>query len=316
MNEQLAEAWLARAELTKDTSECAGINIRRAVLYEDVLKRDEDAAARYRAVLARVPKHADALGGLGRMYHRTQDWEGLLSVFDLEAAGTEDPRQKAARIYKAAEILEKHLGREEEAIARYNQCLQLQPGYLPAKHALIRLYEHASRYTDLVAMYEQEITQTADRDQVVATLNKIALVYEEKLNEIDRAIECMKRILELVPDHLPTLRNLARMYEDNQRWRELIRVHETEASVAGDTREVLSLHHRSAEILQDQLSDKPGAIAAYQRLLSLSPTYLPALTALGPLYAADGTWAEPLRMSSTDAQIPPPPNPSPALTPP
>src|SRR5216683_659524 len=303
MHEQLAEAWLARAELTQDPSEFAGINIRLAALYEDVLKRDEDAAARYRAVLARVPKHADALAGLGRMYHRTQDWEGLLSVFDLEAAGTEDPRQKAARIYKAADILEKHLGREEEAIARYNQCLQLQPGYLPAKHALIRLYEHASRFTDLVAMYEQEITQTPDRDQVVATLNKMAVVYEEKLNEIDRAIECMNRILELVPDHLPTLRNLARMYEDNQRWRELIRVHETEATVVGDTREVLSLHHRSAEILEEQLGDKPGAIAAYQRLLSLSPAYLPALKALGRLYAAEGNWAELVQMYRAEAEI-------------
>ncbi len=303
MHEQLAEAWLARAELTQDPSEFAGINIRLAALYEDVLKRDEDAAARYRAVLARVPKHADALAGLGRMYHRTQDWEGLLSVFDLEAAGTEDPRQKAARIYKAADILEKHLGREEEAIARYNQCLQLQPGYLPAKHALIRLYEHASRFTDLVAMYEQEITQTPDRDQVVATLNKMAVVYEEKLDEIDRAIECMNRILELVPDHLPTLRNLARMYEDNQRWRELIRVHETEATVVGDTREVLSLHHRSAEILEEQLGDKPGAIAAYQRLLSLSPAYLPALKALGRLYAAEGNWAELVQMYRAEAEI-------------
>lgn len=305
MHQELADAWLARAELTQDPSEFAGINIRIAALYEDVLKRDEDAAARYRAVLERVPKHADALAGLGRMYHRTQNWEGLLSVFDLEAAGTDDPRQKAARIYKAAEILEKHLAREEDAIARYNQCLQLQPGYLPAKHALIRLYEHASRFMDLVTMYEQEINQTPDRDQVVATLNKMALVYEEKLNEIDRAIECMKRILELVPGHLPTLRNLARMYEDNQRWRELIRVHETEATVCGDTREVLSLHHRSAEILEEQLSDKAGAIAAYQRLLSLSPAYLPALKALGRLYAAEGNWAELVQMYRAEAEIAP-----------
>src|SRR5262249_28278936 len=91
MPEQLAEVLLARAEQVHDESEFAGLNLRLAALYEDVLKRDEDAVARYRAVLARTPQHAGALAGLGRLYHRTQNWDGLLSVFELEVAASDDP---------------------------------------------------------------------------------------------------------------------------------------------------------------------------------------------------------------------------------
>jgi tetratricopeptide (TPR) repeat protein len=303
MHEELADVLLARAELSQDDSDFAGINLRLAALYEDVLKQDEEAVGRYRAVLARVPQHADALARLGRLYHRTRNWDGLLSVFDLEVAAAEDPRLKAARMYKAAEILEKHLHREEEAIARYNQCLQLQPGYLPAQQALIRLYERQGRYGDLLAMYEQEIAQTSEPEQIVSTLNKMAVIFEERLSEIDRAIDCMKRILEQAPDHLPTIRNLARMYEYSGRWRELIQVHENESAIAGDTRQVLSLHHRNAEILEEQLGDRAGAIAAYQRLLSLSPAYLPALKALGRLYSEGGNWAELVQMYRAEAEI-------------
>ena len=313
MHQDLADVLLARAELSKDQSEFAEINLRLAALYEDLLHRDDAAVDRYRAILARLPHQLDALAGLGRLYHRTQNWEGLLSVFELEVASADEPRQKAARVYKAAEILEKQLRREEEAIARYNQCLQLQPGYLPAQQSLIRLFERQGRYSDLVEMYEQEIAQTSDRDQIVSTLNKMAAVYEERLTEIDRAIDCMKRVLELVPDHLPTIRNLARMFEYSGQWRELIQVHETEASIAADTKQVLSLHHRNAEILEEQLGDRPGAIAAYQRLLALSPAYLPALKALGRLYSEQENWAELVQMYRAEAEIAPSPEQTAAL---
>jgi len=303
LHDSLADVLSSWADQISDEKEIAAINLRLATLYEEVLRRDDDAVARYRAILTRMPGNVAALAGLGKLYHRTQNWEGLLSVFDLEVAGADDPKQKAGQLYKAAEILERHLKRGDEAIARYNQCVQLQPGYLPAQQALIRLYERQGRYPELVAMYEQEILQAVDREQVISTLNKMAAIYEERLSDLAQAIDCMKRILDLVPDHLPTIRNLARLYEYSGHWRELIQMHETEASMVGDIKQVLSLHHRNAEILDEQLDDRPGAIAAYQRLLSLSPAYLPALKALGRLYSQQQRWAELIEMYRAEAEI-------------
>ena len=303
MHEDLVGVLLSQADLSQDPSEFAALNLRLAVLDEEVLKRDDQAVARYRAVLARVPHDPDALAGLGRLYHRTQNWEGLLSAFDLEAEAAQEPREKAARIYKSAELLERQLRREDEAIARYNQCLQLQPGYLPAQQALIRLYERQGRYGDLIAMYEHDIGLTTERDQIISTLNKMAAIYEEKLSDLDRAIDCMKRILELDPQHGPTIRNMARMLEYAGQWRELIQVQEREASTCTDTKQILSLHHRNAEILEGQLSDKSGAIDAYRRLLSLSPNYLPALKALGRLHTEQGNWQELVEMHRAEAEI-------------
>src|SRR5262249_15105532 len=69
------------------------------------------------------------------------------------------------------------------------------------------------------------------------------------------------------------------------------------------TKHVLSLHHRNAEILEEHLGDRAGAIAAYQRLLSLSPAYLPALKALGRLYSEEGNWLELVEMYRAEAEI-------------
>ena len=56
-------------------------------------------------------------------------------------------------------------------------------------------------------MYEQDLLQTTDRDQLITTLNKMAVIYEDRLERpATHAIECMRRILDLAsgsPAHDP-----------------------------------------------------------------------------------------------------------------
>jgi tetratricopeptide (TPR) repeat protein len=305
--EELADVLLAWVGCINDESELVAINLRLAALYEEELKLDANAITRYQAILARIPGHSAALAGLGKLYYRTKNWEGLVSVFDAESAAAQDPKEKAARLFKAAEVLEERLGRQEEAIQRYNSCLQLQPGYLPAQKALTRLYERQGRFAELVAMFEQDLLQTQDREQLITTLNKVAVLYEERLSDLDHAIECMRRILDLAADHLPTIRNLSRLLERAGRFQELIRNQELEASLVGDTKQVLSLYHRNAEILDEHLKDRAGSISAYERVLTLTPSYLPALKALGRLYAQEGKWEHLIRMYRAEAEFSPTP---------
>ena len=301
--EELADVLIAWVACINDESEMVAINLRLAALYEEELKRDVDAIARYQAILARLPGHSAALAGLGKLFYRTRNWEGLVSVFDAESAAAQDPKEKAARLFKAAEVLEERLARQEEAIQRYNTCLQHQPGYLPAQKALTRLFERQGRFAELVAMYEQDLLQTQDREQIITTLNKVAVLYEERLSDLDHAIECMRRILDLASDHLPTIRNLSRLLERAGRFQDLITHQELEASLVGDTKQVISLYHRNAEILDEHLKDRAGAIAAYERVLTLSPSYLPALKALGRLYAQEGKWDLLIRMYRAEAEF-------------
>src|SRR5690606_26434617 len=293
---ELADVLNAWASHISDEGELVAINLRLAALYEESLEQELMAVAPYQAILARIPGHATALAGLGKLFHRMKNWEGLLGVYEAEIAASEDVRNKAIRLFRAAEVLEEKLDREDDAMLRYAGCLQLPPGCLPAQKALTRLYEKRGQWADLVAMYEQDLLQTHDREQIIATLNKIAILHEDRLNALDGAIECMRRILELAPDHLATLHNLARLLERAGRFHELLEVHELEASHANDTKQVLSLYHRNAEILDEQLQDRAGATAAYERLLQLSPSYLPALKALGRLYAQEGRWEDLIRM--------------------
>ena len=301
--QELGEVLSSWAESVRDEEEMVSINLRLAAIYEEVLKADEAAIARYNAILSRNPSHGSALSGLGRLYYRTQNWKGLLSTFEAEAAALSDAKQRVARLYKAAEVVEERLDNPDEAIARYHRCLQLAPDYVPAQQALVRLYERTGRYLELISMYEQELAQFQGPEHAINALTKMAMLYEDRLGNLEHAIDCLRRILALQPHHLPTIRALGRLFQKARRWQEVIETNELEASVADDPKLAVALRQRNAEIYEDALKDRGKAVAAYQRLLENDPTYLPALKALGRLYAQEARWAELVKMFRAEAEV-------------
>ncbi len=301
--EELANVLMSWVGAIGDESEMIAINLRLGSLFEDQLRRDADASARYQAILDKIPGHPTALANLGKLFHRSKNWAGLLGTYEAEASSIDEPKQKGIRLFKSAEVLEERLQKTDEAIARYNEVLKLNPGYLPAQKALVRLFEKLGKWVELVAMYEQDLLQTTDREQSIQTLNRIATIHEDRLTDLPRAIESCKRVLEVAADHLPTVRNLQRLYERAGLWEELIATNEREATLSGDTRHIVSLAHRNAEILEDQLNDRGRAVEAYERVLAHSPTYPPALKALGRLYAQDGKWGDLIKMYRAEAEI-------------
>lgn len=303
-NEELADVLLAWVSTNNDQSEFVAINLRLAALFEE-LKREPEAIARYRAILERVPGHAGSLAGLGKLSYRLQNWTGLVETYDAEAAASDDPRTRAGRLYKAGETLEERLGQIDDALARYAQALTFAPGFLPATKALTRLYEKLGKWNELVSMHESELLQLRDKEQQISTLNTIAILYEDRLSDVPHAVECLRRVLEISPDHLPTMRNLARLHERAQQWQELLALNEQEGRLATDQKQVISLAHRNAEILEENVKDRPAAIAAWERVLQLSPNYLPALRSLGRLYGQDGRWDSLIAMYRAEAEMAP-----------
>ena len=301
--QELTEVLSSWAESVRDDDEMVSINLRLAAIYEEVLKADEAAIASYNAILARNPSHGSALSGLGRLQYRTQNWKGLIATFEAEAAAISDPKQRVARLYKAAEVVEERLDNPDEAIARYHRCLQLVPEYVPAQQALVRIYERTGRYLELISMYEQELAQSHQPEHSISTLTKMAMLYEDRLGNPDHAVDCLRRILTLLPKHLPTIRALGRLFQKTRRWQELIETNELEASMADDPKLAVALRQRNAEIYEDALKDRAKAVAAYQRMLEGDPTYLPALKALGRLYAQEARWAELVKMFRAEADV-------------
>ncbi|WP_373048065.1 tetratricopeptide repeat protein [Vulgatibacter sp.] len=299
--QELAGVLEASAAAATDEAERIALHLALGTLYEERLEDREKAIASLRAILALEPHHGSALAGLGKLYHQAGDWSGLLATFEAEAAGADDPRQRAVRLYKAALLLEEKLDSADEAIVRHEAILQLVPGYLPAVQALARLFAARGRWAELVAMLDQELEGASDRDHRLDTLARIASVQETRLLDLGAAIATHRRMLAIAPEHLPTIRSLARLAEEAGAWADLVYALDREAARTGDQRQVIGLLHRNAELLEERLGNRDGAVEVWQRVLTLAPNYLPALRAMGRIYARQGRWEELVAMHRHEA---------------
>jgi tetratricopeptide (TPR) repeat protein len=286
-----------------DPQELVSVYFKLGTLLEEKLFDDDRAIPHYRKVIELDANHQPAHQALGKLFYRKGCWADLVKMYEIEIHELQDPKPKSVRLYKLAEILEERINRDEDAIARLEQCLELNQGYLPALKALGRLYAKYNRWEKLIRMYEDELAVTNDHEQAVFLLDKIGSLWEEKLGNLDQAIASYQRILEISPNHLPAIRTLGKLYIRADRWDETIKVNETEAQLVNDQKQVVSLLHRNGEIFEEKLNNKDMAIETYKKVLALAPAYLPALQSLGRLYFIKGRWEDLVAMYRQEIEV-------------
>lgn len=275
--------------------------LRRAELEEAQLGRTYQAITCCREVIALDPKNRGALSALGRLCARAADWEGLLAAFEGEARAARDPRDRAHRIFKAAEVLEERLGRVEDALDRYREALELDPALVPARAALERILEREGRWDDLCALLEAELGQLRSPAEQGAQLFRMARLREERLSDLAGAADLYGRMLELDPESRIALPALGAVLARLGRIDDLSAVLHREAELAGDPQRAVAILQRRAELVDEHLDDPERARAAWEDVRAVVPSHLPALRALGRLHARAGRWEELAAMYRAEA---------------
>ncbi|MGC8927432.1 MAG: tetratricopeptide repeat protein [Myxococcota bacterium] len=301
--DKIVEILKRIAELTSDKNVLANIYFRLGSIYEEKLQNEVAAIDYYKKIIETSSSYQPAYAALGRLLAKHGKWEDLVRLMEMEISQTEDVLQKVARYYKMAEIIELRIQDLNRAIAVYRQILQIRSSYLPALKALGTLYGRLGMYQELIDMFEEEIKITEDKEQVAFLLDKIGITYEERLNNKEKAAETYRRILDIIPDHLPTIRTLARLYARLGRWEDLIKMCEIEAELIKDQIQIVSLLHKIGETYEEHLKNIDEAVRYYKKALMISPNYLPALKSLGNIYLCQERYEELIDMYKREIEV-------------
>jgi tetratricopeptide (TPR) repeat protein len=283
----LAAAHLAHGGLGHQL-EAIAAKLRRIEIEEVHLARREEAIRACRDVLELDPGQRKALATLGRLCASAGDWEGVLTAFRAEADAARDGRERAQRLFKAAQILDERLDRTADAAVAYRAAMAQDPDLLIARTALERLLERDGRWEELCQLLEADLTGASAGEEVDALL-RLARIEDERRGDPAAAARRYRRILELDPGNPGALRALRHMLERQAAGPELAEVLLAEASGASPRRR-LALLQRRAEVLEELVGDASGAIDAWEELRAVEPHHLPALRGLGRLHASAGRW--------------------------
>lgn len=274
-----------KAEILEDVDQQKHALYQAAAIEEEVLERQEQSIAVYLKILEIDGEDLRSIDALIKLYLGLSRWEELLSVYSKKADLVADPEEKKLIFYQVGAVYERELSDVKRAIDTYQKVLELDPDDLTALGRLDVLYQTAGNWADLLSILQHEAELTADPAEAVSFQYRIAELYEKHLSDVDRAVELYREILNIQPDHAPTLTALEGIkngeraplaaasvlepvYDAMGDYPRLISVLEVTVRFAEDPFQKVELLHRIARLYEESLGEYAKAFETYARAVS------------------------------------------------
>jgi hypothetical protein len=180
--------------------------------------RKNDAAQKYREVLAIEPSNLDAIAFLEPYLKQLRKFAELRDI--LRRAATDDgidTEQRIQWLREAAGLSETQLRDPNGAVAALEELLAIDPDSDDARSSLKRLLERAGRWDDLTRVLEQEAELIEDVEARLTAEKGIARLHEQKRKDPIGAGEAWARIASLVPEDESALDTAIELFEKGAR---------------------------------------------------------------------------------------------------
>ena len=276
----LADILARKVPALSDSAEIASTKLRIAALAESSLGEPTRAAQVYREVLELDPASLTAMRGLARIYELQEQWSDLVHVLEAELDVVPTERERIDLLLQIASLQEEHFLKPDLAAARLEQVLEIDPNHEAAFFALERNYRRLRQWTELISAYERHVGTTSDRKVKLDLFAAIAQCYADELEDLERAIDAYRNIVDLDDQNVPALEALAKLYDRQGDAQKSIEAMTSVAELTQDPKQRVEAFYRIGKALDEKLGDRAAAQDRYEMALDLDPAHLPTLQAL------------------------------------
>ena len=295
-----------------------------AQLAAERLNRGADAVELYKKILEIDPTRAEVLDALEKYAERAKDWPTLAEVLERRVASLEDDAARLTALQKLGTVYAEHIADHQKAARAWQRVLELSPGHSRALRVLRETYLQGADYDGLERLYASQndweglaevLSTAADRakeaPQRIELSYRAAAVYEQKLNQPERAFRSYDRILSTDPTDTRAAGALIPLYEKDEKWSRLPPLYELLFDRAESETDKLALLRKLVEVTGRRLNDKRAAAGYARKAYELSPESEAALDLLEESSRAAGAWeafveAVEQRLQSAETAAPPP----------
>jgi tetratricopeptide (TPR) repeat protein len=292
-----AEALIPIYEKAKDAAKLAGVlrvqlaHTTQPTLRQERMQRivqilDTEAGEKSAALAVALqatgenPAEAWALEAGQRLAAETGEWAALVQVYETALPSLKGERSLPLLV-PLARAYEKELANFPLAIERNKRVLAVVPGDEQAVLALERLYVATGQHEELLAIYDKKLAMAGSDAEKREVRLQLALLYEEQVRDVGKALSLYRDILKTDPDDLQALRALGRLYQATEQWKDLVKVIERQLALcASDAVACAELKFGLGEVSQKYLDDPAGAVAAFKEALALDANHPGARAAL------------------------------------
>ena len=232
---------LKKADLVQEPADKVELFRTAGTLYLERSSNQAEAIKCFEQLLEYDASDVDAIERLKQMYEKRRDWEKLIRTMQREVELLpEDDR--LLRYNEMAELATQRLRKPAVCIELWQKVLKGDPENPTALSNLAQLYERAREWEPLADVLETLVASDTDVTSMKQQLQKLGMIYADKIGNDEGAIGAFKKLLELDPSDRRAQEQLKRRYVSlgawdeleafyaaNEKWDELIRIVERQA---------------------------------------------------------------------------------------
>jgi tetratricopeptide (TPR) repeat protein len=244
------------------------------------LDRPVEATEAFERALTEDPENVPAARALAAVYLREERWEQLAEVYEKEAAAKVDDG-RLLWLKNRLGGLRHQLGDQGGARDAYRQALALDPTSLIALQglaAVTRELEDPRQLAPVLARLAEHAPSPVDR---LEARRELAVLYEERLEDVGRAVTSYGQVLAEAPDDLSALRGLSRGLRQQGDKGRLVEAVEQELRLVHDDARRRELTGEAAR-LREELADTEGASEGRRAQLEKALAHAQAAGRLAP----------------------------------
>ena len=239
-----------------------------ADLYEKKLGDIAMAADAWRRAEALAPSPK---GGseLKRLTQKQERWASMTASLERELEGARDKDTRAEVLKRLGQV---HRERHDLPRARqlWNDALELRPQDASIYRSLAELSEREGNQAEVAETLRKQLRAAKEKVEKLNLLRKLAVLYDERLHDLEGVEWACGEILEQLPGDRDALRRLEAAAERGGEAAEprLIEVLEAHAGAAATPAERIPLLHRLAA-LYEKHGDAAAAAERFERIVKL-----------------------------------------------
>lgn len=151
------------------------------------------------------PSNQAALSELEAIYDAGRNWGGLVDVLKKRLARAEERDVRLPLLRRLAELQEQQLGDLDGAVETLEQIRQLSPAEIEVIDSLARLHRGRGAWSDLASILQRRLELMDGSPEQVNVLFELSQIQATRLRDSHAAVGGFMTILDLDPDHLPTI---------------------------------------------------------------------------------------------------------------
>jgi tetratricopeptide (TPR) repeat protein len=266
-------------------------------VFRDQLSDTLQARVCFERAVADHPTSPEALGALASLEAAEGRLDEAIELYERQLTASETPTAKAVVLTNLARVLCDNPENLNEAEARLDQALELDPGHLPAVITMADIYYREQQWTKAERRLNEALRRLRGQPEQTARLyHRLGEVYE-KLGRLEEGYRQLVEADRAMPGQLMLRIALGENRFQARRWRECtthmdgIAEHEMASQYAEEVAQALT-HAAQAEL---KLRRPERAAALHEAALRFSPSHPQTLRALADLAIERGDKLEAAR---------------------